>query len=119
MTFIFLVDSNLWDRTNSLFFIKANSDVNWAGYSNWLIHISEVNIQSSQSDSFYEFTKEKKLKKLYTSITETRTAFMKMSTINRLDPRFKKSPDLDPPDMTIWKLSSLPHKKTDRCSSEP
>lgn len=27
---------------------------------------------------------------------------MKISTINRLDLRFKKSPDLDPPDMTIY-----------------
>lgn len=27
---------------------------------------------------------------------------MQMSTINRLDPRFRKSPDLDPPDTTIY-----------------
>lgn len=56
--------------------------------------------------------KKKKLKKLYTSITETRTAFMKMSTINRLDPRFKKSPNLDPPDMTIYleALTTVPQK---------
>lgn len=44
---------------------------------------------------------------------------MKMSTIKRLDPRLKKSPDLDPPDMTInlEALTTAPQKKPDRCSS--
>lgn len=38
---------------------------------------------------------------------------MKMNTIKRLDPRLKKSPALDPPDMTInlEALTTAPQKK--------
>lgn len=57
--------------------------------------------------------KKKKTKKIYTlSITETRTALMQMSTINRLGPRFRKSPDLNPPDTTICleALTTAPQK---------
>lgn len=36
------------------------------------------------------------------STATTRTALKQMSTISRLDPRFRKCPDPDPPDMTAY-----------------
>ena len=46
------------------------------------------------------------------SSTKTTTALKQISTINRLDPRFRKCPDPDPTDMTVCleALTTAPQK---------
>lgn len=47
------------------------------------------------------------------STAKPRTALKQMSTINRLDPRFRKCPDQDLPDMAVCleALTTAPQKK--------